>query len=403
MASPTRPFDENAIEETRDFSLVLGGPLFQFLRRAHLAGGALELVRRRAIILALLAWLPLLALSALEGRALGGSVAVPFLRDVEVQLRFLVALPLFIVAELVVHRRMRFVLKQFRERRLIDATDSGRFEAAVASAFGLRNSMLAELLMIAFVYFVGVSLVWRHYAALTAATWYATPTAAGLTLSLSGWWYGCVSLPLFQFLMLRWYFRIFIWTRFLWQVSRVDLSLVPAHPDRVGGLGFLSDTAYAFVPLAAAHGALLAGLIANRIFYAGAALLDFKVEMVVVLAFLLALVLGPFMVFAPRLAEAKRTGLREYGTLAERYVREFDAKWLRGGASADKPLVGSGDIQSLADLANSFAVVRSMRMAPVTREAVLQLTAATLAPVAPLALTMMSLEELLKTLFGVLF
>jgi hypothetical protein len=84
-------------------------------------------------------------------------------------------------------------------------------------------------------------------------------------------------------------------------------------------------------------------------------------------------------------------------------VREFDAKWLRGGAPADEPFVGSGNIQSLADLGNSFEVVRTMRIAPITKEAILQLVVATLAPVVPLALTMMSLEELLKKLFGVLF
>jgi hypothetical protein len=121
------------------------------------------------------------------------------------------------------------------------------------------------------------------------------------------------------------------------------------------------------------------------------------------LFFMLCLVLGPLLVFAPQLAQAKRIGLREYGTLAERYVREFDAKWLRGGAPADEPFVGSGDIQSLADLGNSYEVVRSMRSVPFTKEILLQLTVATLAPIVPLALTMMSLEELLKTLFGVLF
>jgi hypothetical protein len=402
MVSPHSPFGEDLRWESQDFSLVLGGPLFQLLRRAHVAGDALELVRRRTIVVALLAWLPLLALSALGGQALGGSVAVPFLRDVDVHVRFLVALPLLIVAELVVHQRMRFVVRQFLERQVIPASASRQLEAAIAAAFRLRNSVLAELLLIAFVYLVGVSLVWRHYTTLTTATWYAEPTAAGMTLSLAGWWYGYVSLPFFQFLLLRWYFRIFIWTRFLWKVSRIDLSLVPTHPDRVGGLGFLSNTAYAFVPLAAAHGALLAGLIANRIFYSGAGLLDFKVEVAVVLVFLLCLVFGPLVVFAPRLAEAKRRGLHEYGTLAERYVREFDAKWLRGGAPADEPLVGSADIQSLGDLGNSFEVVRTMRVVPVTKEAVFQLAAATLLPVVPLALTMMSLEELLKKLFGIL-
>jgi hypothetical protein len=114
-------------------------------------------------------------------------------------------------------------------------------------------------------------------------------------------------------------------------------------------------------------------------------------------------ILGPLLLFAPQLAQAKRVGLREYGTLAGRYVREFNAKWLRGGAPANEPLIGSADIQSLADLANSYEVVQTMRIAPITRQAVLQVVAATLLPVVPLALTMMPLEDLLKKLLGVMF
>jgi len=391
------------LDKSADFSLVLGGPFFQLLRRAHLAGDALELLLQRIVVISLLAWLPLLVLSALEGQALAGKVPVPFLLDLEVHSKFLVVMPLLIVAELVVHRRMRFVVKQFLERNLIAENDLPRFNAAIASAFRLRNSVLAETLLIALVYGVGVLLIWRQYTALATATWYAVPTGEGMRLSLSGVWYGYVSLPLFQFLLMRWYFRIFIWTRFLWQVSRLELSLVPTHPDRVGGLEFLSNAVYAFAPLAVAHSGLVAGFIANRIFYLGAALPQFKIEIAVLVVFLLCMVLGPLLLFAPQLAEAKRRGNREYGTLAERYVREFDAKWLRGGAPAEEPLVGSNDIQSLADMGNSFEVVRTMRIAPVTKEAVLRLVAAALAPVAPLALTMMPLEELLKKLLGVLF
>jgi hypothetical protein len=391
------------IDKSTDFSLVMGGPLFQLFRRAHLTGDTLELLQRRMLVISLIAWLPLLVLSALEGQALRGNAAVPFLLDLEVHSKFLVILPLLIVSELVVHQRMRFVVKQFLERNLITESALPRFDAAIASAFRLRNSVLAEVLLIAFVYGVGVLIVWRQYTVLATATWYGVPTGEGLKLSLSGVWYGYVSQPLFQFMLMRWYFRIFIWTRFLWQVSRVDLSLVPTHPDRVGGLGFLSNTVYAFTPLAVAHGGLFAGFIANRIFYLGAALPQFKIEIAILVVFLLCIVLGPLLLFAPKLAEAKRRGNREYGTLAERYVREFDAKWLRGGAPADEPLVGSGDIQSLADLSNSFEVVRTMRIAPITRDAVLQLVAATLVPVVPLALTMMPLEELLKKLIGIVF
>lgn len=76
---------------------------------------------------------------------------------------------------------------------------------------------------------------------------------------------------------------------------------------------------------------------------------------------------------------------------------------MRGGAPADEPLVGSADIQSLADLGNSYVVVRTMRITPITRDAVVRLGAATLVPIVPLLLTMMPLEELVKMLFGILF
>jgi hypothetical protein len=386
-----------------DFSLVLGGPLYQLLRRARLTDDALMLQRRRIVVISLVAWLPLLVLAALGGRLLGGDVAVPFLMDVDVHVKFLLAMPLLIVAELVVHQRMRTLAIAFRERDLIPEAAAQRLEAAVASAYRLRNSVTAEVLLLAFVYVVGVTIIWRQYTVLDAATWYATPAGGGSSLTLAGVWYGYVSLPIFQFLLCRWYFRIFIWTRLLWQVSRIELQLVPTHPDRVGGLGFLAATSYAFIPLLMAHGALLAGNLANQIFHAGATLTQFRLEILLLVLFMMFLVVGPLLVFAPQLARARRTGLREYGTLAQRYVRDFDAKWVRGGGGADEPMLGSGDIQSLADLGNSFAIIQDMRVVPVTKQAMFQLGVATIAPVVPLLLTLMPLEELLKKLFGILF
>ena len=251
-----------------DFSLVLGGPLFQLVARARLSGNALELLVRRVIVISLFAWLPLLILSILGGRAWGDGVRVPFLVDLEVHARFLLALPLLIVAELVVHQRMRPVARQFLERGLIPERSRARFDLAMASAVRLRNSIVAEVLLIALVYLVGALYVWpRFNIGLTVSTWYAVPTGVGQHLSPAGWWLVYVSLPLFQFILFRWYFRLFVWVRFLWQVARCELSLVPTHPDRAGGLGFLSLTVVAFAPVLLAHGVLLSGLIADRIFF----------------------------------------------------------------------------------------------------------------------------------------
>jgi hypothetical protein len=390
-------------QDPPDFSLVLGGPLYQLLRRTRLSDDALKLQRRRIIVISLFAWLPLLLLSAASGTLLGDDTKVPFLMDVEVHVKFLVALPLLVAAELVVHQRMRAVARTFRDRELIPESAALRLEAAVASAYRLRNSVFAEVVLIAVVYLVGVTIVWRHYMALGTSTWYATQAADGSHLTLAGFWYGYVSLPVFQFLLVRWYFRLVIWTRLLWQVSRIELNLVPTHPDRVGGLGFLSNTAYAFIPLLMAHGALLAGQLASQIFYMGGKLTDFRLEILLMVIWAVFLVVGPLLVFSGQLAQTKRTGLREYGNLAQRYVRGFDAKWVRGQAPADESFLGSGDIQSLADLGNSFEVVKGMRIVPVTKEAMFQLGVATIAPIVPLVLTLMPLDELLKKLLGIIF
>lgn len=394
---------EPLLAEPPDFSLCLGGPLYQFFRRTHLAGDALQLMWRRVVVLALLAWAPLLVLSVVEGHAWDGSVRLPFLFDAEIHARLLLALPLLVLAELIVHQRMRPVIHLFLDRGLISEAVRPSFNAAVASAMRLRNSVIAELLMIALVYGVGVLFVWRTTVALDMTSWYGVGVDGKLQPSLAGWWLGCVSLPIFQFLLLRWYFRLFIWARLLWQVSRLELSLMPTHPDRCGGLGFLAGVCSAFAPVLLAQGTLLAGVMADRIFYTGAKLTEFKPDIVGLVAIMMFAVLGPLLVFLPVLAAAKRVGSREYGTLVQRYSREFDRKWLRGGAPADEPLLGSADIQSLADLGNSFTVVQDMRFAPFTLRAVLQLAVITLLPVAPLLLTIIPLEELLDRLLKLVF
>jgi hypothetical protein len=387
-----------------DFSLVLGGPLYQLLRRSRLTDDALTLVHRRVIAGVLITWLPLLLFSLWEGTAWWGRVDVPFLLNAEVHARFLLALPLLVFAELVVHMRMRRVAWQFLTRDLVGDADRPRFEAAIASAMRLRNSLAAELLLIAVIYGIGIPM--REYIAVDANTWTSVPGAAAGTgfsgLSLGGWWHAAISVPVFQFLLLRWYFRLFIWTRFIWHVSRIELKLVPTHPDRVGGLGFMSNVVYAFTPVLLAHGVLLAGLIADRIFFAGAKLPEFTVEIIGGVGGLVLVLLLPLIAFTAQLARVRRLGLNEYGALALRYVREFDVKWVRR-PDPGEPLVGTADIQSLADLANSFDVIKTMRMAPFSKETVMQLAIITLAPLLPLTLTMLSLEELLKRLLGAVF
>jgi hypothetical protein len=388
--------------EQPDFSLVLGGPLFQLFRRAHLAGDGLELVRRRVLVIGVVAWLPLPLLSALSGDALGGAATIPFLYDIEAHVRFLVVLPILIAAELIVHKRLRPVIRQFVQRRIVAAEDLPKFQQAIDRTLRLRDSVVAEVVLLGVVYTLGLW-VWRTQVALETATWYAVPQGEGIQLTLAGYWYLFVSLPIFQFILARWYLRFGLWFWFLWQVAQLELRLIPIHPDRTAGLSFLGRSTNAFVPILVAHGAMVAGLLASQILYAGQELAAFKVGIAGFVAFLLVVMLSPLTVFAPQLWRAKRRGLGEFGALASRYVREFEEKWVHGGAPADEALIGSADLQSLADLGNSYAVVQEMRFVPFGLKDAIRLAAAAAAPLLPLTLTIFSLEELAGYALKVLF
>jgi hypothetical protein len=397
-----RPRTWSAVNVLTDFSVVAGGPLNGFFRRIGLAGESLELLGRRALAVALFAWLPLLVLSLIEGNAWSGARQA-FLLDVDVHARLLVALPLLLAAELHVHGRMRGSVAQFLDRGIVTDAARPQFDAALRSLRRLRESRVVEIALLVLVYTVGIAVVWRQVVALDVDTWYRTGTAGTSQITLAGWWYALAALPLFQFLAYRWYVRLGMWAWFLWKVSRADLAPIPAHPDRCAGLGFLSALCYAFWPLLLAHGVLISGVVWSGILVDDRTLVQYSFEIVVAAMMILLFVFAPLFVFVPTMIGAKRAGLKTYGLLAERYVRAFDRKWIAEGAQPSDALLGNPDIRSLADMRQAYDIVANMRLVPINWGIAMQLAIVLLVPMAPLALTILTDVELASMLLGLLF
>ncbi|MBE2262222.1 MAG: hypothetical protein IAE92_05740 [Burkholderiaceae bacterium] len=400
MSQPSTPHGED--NTPQPFSLAQGGPCHRLLCRLRLSDENLGLLRRRIAFFTLLCWLPLL-LTTLEGTLLDKGSTINFLQDLEVNARFLVCLPLLLWAERFMHQHMRSVTHEFVECELVPERALARFHRCVQSVLQWRDSAWPELVIVAAVYGIGVFVVWNHLLALDTPTWYARPGAGGLSFTLAGQWYSYVSIPVFQFFLCRWIWRLLIWARFLWQVSRIRLSLIPTHPDRVGGLGFLNITLHAFLPFALASGALLAGHLADEVLFQGVALMTFRFGILLMLATMLVLLVGPFLFFGQQLYQARRAGIREYGVLAHNYTRNFEAKWLRSGGRLDKPFLGSEDVRSLADLGSSVDVVDGMRLIPVTRESILLVMLSSIAPLAPLLASAIPTDSLIDRLVGLMF
>jgi len=384
-----------------DFSLVLGGPLYQLYLRTKLARPPLELVWRRAIAIPLICWTPPFLLTLVAGQSFG-NVGIPFSLSLGVHARFLVALPLLIAAELIAHERMRAIVDQFLHRGIIRLEDRRRFEAMVQSATRLRNSTSAEVAILLFV--VAFSYwAWREIVVAGASSWYAANDERSAHLTAAGIWYAFVSLSILRFILLRWYFRLFVWYRFLWQVRSLPLHLNLFHPDRAGGLGFLSGSVFAFAPVLVAQTVILAGFIGDRIWHAGAHLPSFELEILAAVVFLVLIVLAPLSFFVIRLENARQNARGEYGILASHYVDDFHRKWIEGDGFSVEPLLGTQDIQSLSDLGNSYNVVSEMSLLPFNKRTVLQLAVLVVLPLLPLVLTMAPLHDVLERLVRLVF
>jgi hypothetical protein len=265
--------------------LFHGGPPRWLEQRLGLDASAAGGIGRSVALAVLVGWVPLALLAAAQGLAIGNEPRASFLLDPAAHARWLVAVPLLLIAKRAIPPRMSRIVQELVQTELVPDYERGRFDGIVASARRLLNSRWAEISVLIVAYL--------HAFVLTGAmTMDAVPTwdipfrGGARALSLAGWWRILVSLPLYLTLSYGWLWRLLIWARFLWQVARLDLKLMPSHPDRAGGLGFLAQSAPAFSLLASAMTAAVAGKVATRVMFDGVPLQHFT-HVVVALAVLI--------------------------------------------------------------------------------------------------------------------
>ena len=375
-----------------EFLVTQGGHLHRALRRAGFETPAPVATSRAAVVFVVITWLPLLVLSLVEAPDIG-TLSVPFLHDFSTGVRFLVALPLLIVADSVLEPRLAAVSRHFAAAELVPAEEGPRFLGAIQRALWLRDALLPQLVITALA--VGLSLAgFTSAVSPGVSTWHAVITPSGLERTWAGVVYDFFSLPLYRIVILTWLWRYVIWTWFLWRSSRLSLRTVPSHPDLAGGLGFLGVGQAAWAILILALSIASAGVVGMQAVHSEASLASFYPLIGGYLACVLIVFLGPLFMFSPALFRAKRRGLYRYAALGGGVSTGFERKWIESGGDGES-LLGGADISSLADLAGAFEVVRQMRPYPFDRRVVLILGAAAVGPLLPLALIEYPIGQLL--------
>jgi len=377
-----------------EFSL-LGGPLHRLGCLSGLVRGGKNTVAL-GLALGLILWTVLVGLAFFQGV----SHQIFSLSVIGGHVRLLVVIPLFFLCESVLDPRLTEFVRTIVCSGVVPQNTLPALESEIARTGRWRDSWLPEavcLLAAVLLALIGPQLLLSG----TTAVHGPSRTMAGLTPATQ--WYWIVCLTLFRFLLFRWFWRLGLWSYFLWRVSRLELNLVPTHPDGAAGVGYLEVVQIHFTPLTLAISMVLSASFAEEISVGTMTFEAIYPALPLILIIDAVLFLGPLFIFAPKLWACRVKGLSNYMIFASRYVNAFDRRWLGADAFAEERLLGTPDLQSLADLANSIAIVRNMRLVPVSPRLLMALVMAALLPIVPLFLLKYPIAELAEKFVTKLF
>jgi hypothetical protein len=370
-----------------EFSL-LGGPLHRLGRRLGLVRGETNTVVL-GLALGLLPWSILLMLALIEGvtdrlfsvSAIAGNI------------RLLLVIPLLFLCETSLDPRLRDFVTTLVHSGVVPGNALPALNFEIARTVRWKDAWLPEAMCLLAAVLLSLFAAHLHISGKTAAL---EPTRAISDVPLGGLWYWIVCLPLFRFLLFRWIWRIALWCRFLWRLAKLDLHLVPTHPDGAAGLGYLEVVQTHFTALVLAISTLVSAAFAEEISSGKTVFEVIYPALAVTLIVDLALIFLPPCFFAFKLRACQEKGLSDYMVFAARYVNDFERKWLGAAAPAEEPLLGTPDLQSLADLSNSVGIVRNMRWVPVSTRLLITVMIAALLPMLPLFLFKYPIAELVQ-------
>ena len=392
----------NSSSTPEQFSLSAGGLLYLVQRWIRGPESPDFPIPTQILIAATLLWLPIVLLSLFEGTFSGTNVAEPLISDIVPHVRLLIAIPLLLVADLAIDPAAHSAVRNLEISGVVQRAELPRFQTALKNMHGARDSVWPDVVIVLLAFgFIWLFKPGYGDAAVKAAatSWAWTVKDGEVGYTVAGWWYLLVSGPMFQVILFRWFWRYAIWTGFLFRVSRLPLTLQPAHPDLAGGLGYLGVAQQSFAAVFLAFTTVASSTIAHDLLSEGNALRDSRPEIIVMVIGFVAFIYAPLLFFSKQLFMARRSGLNEYGSLGYKLSEAFQEKWSKQNEEAiGKDLLGSTDPSAMADYSATYDNVRSMRLIPTTLKGVLVVAGILLAPFLPLALIEFSLQDLLGRL-----
>lgn len=386
--------------EDLDLTLVSGGALYTRLVKMGIAKPGLTGVKIRIVFVIASTWLAIALLCLVQEYQTGRPLLNAFITNFQESVKFLLVMPLLILAEVQIRPWVTHVIRYFVKSGLIPEDQLGEYFKLVERTQEKRDSLPMELIFVALAFSssaLGLSVA-PHMDSLNWRFIDGHATYAEL-------WFRYFAMPAFRFFGLVWFWRLFLWSYLLFKISRFQLRIVPTHPDGRGGLGFLAAGHNNFAILAFAMSCHISGVIGEEIIYHGHTFDQLKGTMMLTVIALTCLSTLPLLVFTPLLIDRKRLGLYQYGILAKHYVDRYQSKWVPDDEQTTASDTSNPDGKSDSDpkAHDNFKAVGSMQFTVFDKYSITAFALASAAPFLPWMLTIYKFDELLDHVVKKLF
>lgn len=380
-------------EKDSDFSLIDNELPLRWFRRLHLVPEGGLGTRRRALFFAALTWLPIVVWAAIAGRLWESGSAESLLRHYGVNVRCLIAIPLFILAEGSLHKTIKGIASHFVSTGILGPSQQAAFDRLLGDARRLRDSSLPWVLV------VGVTFAWvmvdppsTHDDALSWAA------ARDGTLGFGGWWFAYVARPIFLALLFAWLWRMLLVAYWFWRLGSLELSLVPSHPDRVGGLAFVEKLPAGYGLVTFALSAAIASRWAHEIAHHGASLQSYQLPAALFAILWTLLALLPLLALMPPLNAERHRAVPAYARLVGEQGRLVHRRWILREKVGDEPILDAPEIGPVADAAAMYDAVKRMQIVPIGKGSLVRILVPLALPMIVIAAMRIPIGELLLKL-----
>ncbi len=343
----------------------------------------------------LLAWLPIATWAIATGHwvATPGSESLP--QHFGVNVRCLVAIPLFIIAEGTSHRLTSHLLPYFETSGMIRTEDLPRFHGIIGETARLRDRIYPWIVILALI--IAKETLPVSYSDAHELVWSSSgnPDAP---LGFGGWWYFFVARAIYLTLQLAWLWRVILLTTLFAGLARLPLQLVPTHPDGAGGLAFVERFLKAFAPVGLATSAVASARWAHDVVYHEVAIESIRTGMISLAIVLPLIFLAPGLVWISKLAQTRQQALLDYGALVANHGRLVRNRWIELAPVEDDAILSAPELGPVADTAALYEAVTRMRIVPLGRSALLSLAIPIAIPMLAVVAIQIPTKQILLTL-----